>query len=969
MIKKLCSKHILAVMALLVFLPIINPLTCYSAVIDPAFKFSTIETEHFTIHFHQGLDRAAFRTAEILESVQSKLTENFQWTPQERTQVVLLDNTDFANGLATVLPYNAIYINLSPPFPDLTISESDDWLELVLIHEYVHILTMDPARGYSSGLRRIFGKTMPGYDPLSSLLFFLTAPPNIFLPDWWIEGIATWAETEYTLSGRGRSSFVEMIIRMAVLENKLPRIDQLNGDVPYWPSGSTQYIYGMLMKKYIAETYGKELPGKLSSAHSGRLPYFINSPPKKLTGQNYIELYREVVQDLMTDQFQKIDRLKTRPFTEVVELPVNGERVTNPRISSQGMYLAVNRRDPHDHEEIVVYDLQTLNVISRVRRMPSDHNMSWSPDGTRLYFTQAVKKDSYNFYQDIYVLNIDTQAVERVTNDLRTKDIDVSSDGSRIVFVKTEAGIQNLAVLTLKDGKADILTKHDGPVLSSPRWSPDSQSIVYSRRDISGVTSIELLHIEANTIETLLKSDANNLFPAWSTDGSYIIYSSDKTGVYNLYAYSLTEEKVYQITHLPGGAFHPEVSNEKIYFSNYSSKGFDIVEIPYEPSSWITDIGPYIKTSWTEQKESDNEDGVSKEPINTNHKIMKYDPKGTLLPKFWLPTISYDDEGAVLGAFTASHDVLGYHTYMVRAGHGVSGNTYFDINYLYNRWKPSFLLRAYSHPRYYSDLFANGSGYYERSSGVGLEIRYPLPMRNLESSYTVKAGLNIEKVSHLTEIKNRRVDNYEIFEGRKDNIYGGFSYSGALRYPLSISREDGREISVLFRNYINGPDHREYLLDYKEYIGRATNHAIYMNLSMAFSDGDHTAQQSFQIGGVPYLQNRYPIRGFPSNFDKGEHAVKYTLEYRFPLRYIFRGWNTKPVYLDRLHISLFADTGNAWGTDKDFEFSDFSTGIGAEARMDTVLGYKARITPALGIAQGLTDGGETQVYFIVYMDL
>ncbi len=149
----------------------------------------------------------------------------------------------------------------------------------------------------------------------------------------------------------------------------------------------------------------------------------------------------------MTDQFQKIDRLKTRPFTEVVELPVNGERVTNPRISSQGMYLAVNRRDPHDHEEIVVYDLQTLNVISRVRRMPSDHNMSWSPDGAKLYFTQAVKKDSYNFYQDIYALNIDTQAVERVTNDLRTKDIDVSSDGSRIVFVKTEAGIQNLAVL------------------------------------------------------------------------------------------------------------------------------------------------------------------------------------------------------------------------------------------------------------------------------------------------------------------------------------------------------------------------------------------------------------------------------------------------------------------------------------------------------------------------------------------
>ena len=138
---------------------------------------------------------------------------------------------------------------------------------------------------------------------------------------------------------------------------------------------------------------------------------------------------------------------------------------------------------------------------------------------------------------------------------------------------------------------------------------------------------------------------------------------------------------------------------------------------------------------------------------------------------------------------------------------------------------------------------------------------------------------------------------------------------------------------------------------------------------MAFSEGDHTAQQAFQIGGVPYGQNRYPLRGFPSNFDKGNHVVTYTLEYRFPLWYVFKGWNTKPVFIDRLHVALFADTGNAWGSEKDFELNDFSAGIGAEARMNTVLGYKVRITPALGLAHGLTDGGETQVYFIIYVGL
>ncbi len=969
MIKDSYVKYIPFFAELLVFLLIIFPLPCYAANIDPSFHFSTIETDHFAIHFHQGIEMYGYRAADILEGVHKRLTERFQWAPQDKTQVVLLDNTDFANGLATVLPYNAMYIHLSPPFPDVTIGETDDWLELVLIHEYVHILTLDPVRGYASDVRSLFGKTMPGFDPLSSILFLLTAPPNIFLPDWWTEGIATWAETEYTLSGRGRSSFVDMIFRMAVMEDKIPSIDRLNGDVPYWPSGSTPYIYGMLMKKYIAETFGRDLPGKLNTAHSGRLPFFINHPPKKLTGMNYIDLYREMVKDLMAEQIQKINMLKFEAFTEVIDLPVTGERLTHPRVSPQGRYLAINRRDPNDHETIVIYDIQTFDEVSRVRKMPSDHGISWSPDGKRLYFTQAARKNSYDMYQDMYAFNIETESLEQVTSNIRAKEIDVSPDGRRIVFVKTETGRQHIAVLTLENGQTRYLTGNDGQVISSPRWSPDGQSLVFSKIDINGEMSIERYHVDTNSIDILLKSHDHNIFPAWSADSSHIIYSSDKTGVYNLYAYSLSEKIVYQVTHLPGGAFHPEVSGNKIYFSRYSAKGFDIVEIPYAPSRWSADIGPYIKSSWDKHVTRDYERSVRKDVITKKHSIKKYDPKGTLRPRFWLPYISSDDEGTVLGAFTAGHDVLQYHAYMLRAGHGVSGRTYFDFNYLYDRWKPSFVFRAYSQPVYYSDLFADGSGYYERSSGAGLEVRYPLPMRHLEASYTVKAGVNINKVSNLTNIKGRKVDTFKLFQGRKDSIYAGFTYNGALRYPLSVSFEDGRELSVLFRNYVNGPEHKEYLFDYKEYLGRSSNHVIYINLRMAFSGGDQTAQQSFQIGGVPYVQNRYPLRGFPSNYKKGKHALTSTLEYRMPLRYIFRGWNSKPVFIDRFHIALFTDTGNAWGGKKDFELSDFLAGIGAEARMDTVLGYKVRMTPAMGIAQGLTDGGETQAYFIVYVDL
>jgi len=40
-----------------------------------------------------------------------------------------------------------------------------------------------------------------------------------------------------------------------------------------------------------------------------------------------------------------------------------------------------------------------------------------------------------------------------------------------------------------------------------------------------------------------------------------------------------------------------------------------------------------------------------------------------------------------------------------------------------------------------------------------------------------------------------------------------------------------------------------------------------------------------------------------------------------------------------------------------------------EARLDMTLGYWLRITPTLGVAKGLNQGGETMVYFTVYTNL
>ncbi len=993
---------------------VIAPSLSHSAMIDPSFRFRSLETDHFVIHYHQGIAGTAGRVARISEDVHASLAPDLMWTPSEKTQVVLIDNSDFANGLATVLPYNAIYIFVVPPLSDMSISDYEDWLEMVIIHEYVHILTMDPVRGYSSVMRKVFGKTLPGFDPLSALLFFFTAPPNIFMPGWWHEGMSTWAETELTNKGRGRSTYYEMIYRMDVAEENIPRIDELNGDVPDWPGFSIRYIYGSILEKHIEKTYGKDKLGKINITQAGRFPYFINATPRRFTGKNYVYQYKDLVRELKDDQGGKIEKLKSAPLTRYRTLPIEGERITNPRISPDGRYIAVNRRDPNYHEDIVIVDANTLEEVETVRRLVSDHSLSWSPDGKKLYFTQANLRGGFNLYQDIYVYDVEEDDVDRVTRNARSKDIDVSPDGHYIVFIKVETLKQSIAILQLdSDEKEEIvvdygLDERGKYALSGPRWSRDGRSIVYSRRDDKGNTYLELLDMQTKDVSVLVSDGHNNIYPTWSPDGKFILFTSDRTGVYNLYALSRETGEIRQVTHVLGGAFQSDISTnkERIVLSYYHSRGYRAAEIPYDPAGWNNESGPVIQAFWDKvvavEKERDEthepamESEATKESIGlegdrageqtvvspkpadpVEQEDIEIKDKGsysafpTLTPRFWLPTLMFDHEGAVPGAFTAGQDVLGYHTYILNPAVGFSGELYGDATYVYSRWYPSFFLSAYSLPLFYSEFFDDYDDYYERKSSVSAGIIVPL--NYLESNYSLLAGYEYEERESLTDIEDRTVDGLEVFEGRRDNIFIGFRYNGALKYPYSISHEEGRNISLLYRDYIEDLgselDQREYSAEWEEYIGLFLHHTLYMNLKGATSEGDRIAQQAFQLGGTPVAGNRYPLRGFDQGFETGKHIVTGNFEYRFPVKYMFRGWSTKPFFFDSLHMATFVDAGNVWGDGEDFEWDDFSVGIGVEVRLDMVLGYHLKITPAAGIAQGITDDGETQVYITIYADL
>lgn len=953
-----------AAIAFICLLVLLAAAPSHAAWIDPDFKFQTTETEHFIIHYHQGLESVADKAVKISEEVHCELIASLKWIPQEKTHLVLFDTSDLANGFTTVIPYNAVYVYTVPPMPDMTIGQYHDWLRLVITHEYAHVLTMDAARGYSKVMRRIFGKPLPSNDPLSVIMFFASVPPNVLLPHWWLEGSATWAETEYNPIGRGKSTYYEMIFRTAVAENNLLSIDKINGDIPYWPSGNAPYIYGLALNRHIARHYGADAIGQLSLAHAGRAPYFIAGAAQTVTEKTYGLLYRDMIDELEQEQAAKIKTIRSTGLTKFKELGIKGERLTNPRFSPDSSMLAVNRRDPHDHESIVIIDVKGNEIKSIIRRLPSDHTITWMPDNKTVCYTQADLHRGYNLYQDLYCLDIIDDVETRLTNGQRVKDPDASPKGPAIAVVKVEDTAQSLAIIEAESPDVKIIKRYENMRVSNPRWSPDGNKIIYTVRDDKAVTSLVIFDKQSGSFNVLIEAESDIISPAWGPDGKYVIYTSDASGVFNLHALRVADKKTYRITNLIGGAFQPDIdkSGNRLLFSYYHSRGFSIVEMPFNPQSWGIDTGRLIKTDWPSSAGTAKQKAACEQaPPAPKTEPEGYSALNSALPRFWLPTLRSDNDGAALGAFTAGQDVLGYHTYLAEADMGENRGYYYFI-YQYDRHYPTLRISAYEKPVMYAD-YQDETDMFEKEQGYTASMR--MPLNRLEKYAALLIGYQGRKQTWLEGSRS--------FEGRRNNAFIGLEFNNALKYPYSISREEGRILSALYRHYSpeTGSDvnSREYHARYDEYIGVGDHDVVYTKLKAALSEGERIPQAAFRMGGSPADNDEFSVRGYKAGYKSGQYITTATLEYRTPLVYIMKGTGSKPFYFDRVHLSAFADAGICWDEKSEFKGDNVDLGVGVEGRMDMKIGYNFRITPAIGIAKGVSGGGEYQAYIIIYSEL
>lgn len=941
---------------------------------DPAYRFRTLETDHFRVHFHQGEEALAQEVARTAERAHAVLAPRLGHAPAGRTEVVLSDDTDDANGLTTPYPYNTIRLYAVPPSSSSELNAHRDWLSTLVFHEYVHVLHLDNVGGLPGFLDAIFGR----------ILF-----PNGFEPGWMVEGIAVHHEADGEPApgtGRNASALFDMYARALAMEPPgFPRLDQASNVPLDWPLGSVPYLLGGRFMAWIEGRYGQEaMKGFLHDQGSQLWPYAPGWTAERWFGGKDLRTLWAEYGAAERQRFEaQLSWVRGRPLTAPRRLTTRGGIAATPRWSPDGTFIAYAHRSLDERSGVfrVTPDGRDLG-----RAAIADGNGSLalrSPREAVVAITEVWHE--HRLYDDLWRVDLGTGARTRLTDGARASEPALGPDGAQVIYViHRDGGRVALARRPVGGGQEELLFERAGAEVAAPAVSPDGARIAFELHE-GGRRDIALLTLADRQVTRVTDDDAIDLTPAFTPDGGTLLFASDRGGIYNLYAWDAATGGIRQVTNVESGAFAPEVSpdGKTIAFLTYSRAGYDVATLPYDPGGWLEPIAASAAPAL-----------AAPAAATADLPSRPYSPWRTLAPRWWLPVWGVDGEGPIWGAMTGGSDVLARHQYAVQGWWSTKARD--------PGWAAAYV-GGWSWPQLdlstsrFVDSAPGGRGFEaDTSAGAGLTLTF---MR-LASVTSLRLGW----LGTWYDVRGTSAHAPASWQlGRADGFLSdlslGLVYSDARRYVHSVSPEEGRTLAlqVLGAAKELGSDYyvqraRGSIAQYLRVPG--TRHVVLaLRAGGGAANGSIGLHAPFELGGVPQADltslllgtasaQANLLRGYPLNALDGSGYVLGNVELRFPLSAFERGYSTWPIFLRRVHGAVFADLGDAFDLPRQLPFAGhrfdaraLRLGAGAELRSELVLGYALVTDIRLGVAhafgrvfQGQSrdpDGSAVEVYLTV----
>jgi hypothetical protein len=319
----------------------------------------------------------------------------------------------------------------------------------------------------------------------------------------------------------------------------------------------------------------------------------------------------------------------------------------------------------------IVAELANASVLKHALQPPSAGFHLGKPDASAsgsLIIQRDIHKHSY-LYGDLYFYDPKTKREIRLTEGARVYRAALFPDGQKILLARYRWGDQGpiLSIFDLQTRQMQTLKEfsiHDY-FIDSFAISPNGEQIALSIWRRGGFQDIYLLNLSPSPspeeggespfplgkglgdrleLKPITRDRAVDLSPAFSLDGHFVLFLSDRDGSFKPYAYRLADGAFFEVDLSPGPS--PVRGGERWKLGP---------QVPIEPEPF---------PPW---------DGFP----DTEYPITSYDPRPSLEPKILVPLPGLGS----LSLLTFGSDALKQHSYTVLLG--------FDWRSL----QPSYLVR------------------------------------------------------------------------------------------------------------------------------------------------------------------------------------------------------------------------------------------------------------------------------------
>lgn len=950
---------------------------------DPRLQWYTIETEGFRIHFHGGLEHVAQRAAQLAPQIEAQLIRLVGARERITTDIVLTDDSESANGFASALPYAHVQLYVTAPDEMSALSEHDDWLSTLMIHEGTHIVHVSQVAGLPALYNAILGRQLA---------------PISLQPPWLKEGLAVYAESTLTGGGRLRSSSFEMMIRADVIDHRFATLDQISADPIRWPAG-IHYLYGSKFVEFIANLYGPSVFATVTQdASDDVIPYAVSRPFYRATGRTIEQLYAAFQASTQRRIDEQLASVEARGLREGRRLTTHGRNVAFPRYvnahcrrgnssanqkPSKSGALLYFRSDGHERSGYYELGLESTAAGASpsdllVARASGEH-ATLGPDCSIWFESIAVSRRRYGF-SDLFRQPPETTSPsglessrQRMTIGRRAMAPDISADGSQVVYVTNRAGTTTLRIAKVDDlGRLSeervLVPSATYEQVFTPRFSPNGERVVFGVWTRGGFRDLRIVEVATGLVSQPWRDRAVDQQPVFSPDGQWLYFSSDRSGIPNIYAYELQSGKLWQVTNVRTGAFMPELSpdQKQLYYVGYGSRGYDLYAMPLDRQDFLPAV--------TQPEARDDRTTL----IDLGaHPIRPYHALTTLRPRAVDLNYQTEESGQRLTLTAKGSDIAGLHSVkatMIFEPEGASPDVY--LNYDYGRLPIDFYARVHRkvdpNRSYRYGTYREPIDEIRTGATTGIGIPFPAEFESQYASFEYSA----EQVSSVLPT-GLAADPFatvpsEPRRGVSSSLRAAYQYSNVESTALAVGDErglrcyvsvqgahralgselEGSRAEARVTGYVPMPWARHHVLALSGFAGASTGNAFYGFTFGGYRDPEFWRNLTLGIG-----QGRLPLRGYPSDRFWGDRMILGQSEYRFPLALIDRGQSTLPVFLRRVAGAVSFDLGGAFTNFDPHRFDEsLHYSFAAELWLDFVFGYAMGSRLVVGYAVGLGDG-------------